>query len=157
VKRLLSLFLFVPFFASAQEPEGMELWRQRDCYQYVLGHFTEKTGVIKDIARRLLPPNVKTIYVLKESYLEGLPDTMNGYAIRYINQDSCSLLHNEPAEQSPPVLYFSSISNQGDFYYFWLIPAHIIKGKLEFEEKGCSFKFELTRDNRFEHRFTDCN
>lgn len=142
MKRLLFLFLLLPFAASAQLKPYFDMWEEADVIKHTLFSITYNKGKVSDSCGSVFPPETKTIYIVKEPYFKRMSDTMNGYNLVYINPDSNTReLYKVQQETKVPILYLSYAFNYLEFYHVWVIPIKMKKKKPEYQKRGYKFHY----------------
>lgn len=155
LKTLLFLLL-LPAVVSAQASRDMEIWRETDCYVHALRYITETKGKVNDTCYKILPDSIREFYIIRTSFLNNLPDTLNGYRIHYINPDSnlSSIVHKG---KNTPVYYLAKWHHHLDYYQFWVMQASIKRKKLQYDRKAYKFHYFYHQEtSKFEFTRTEC-
>lgn len=134
MKQWLFLLAFIPFLATAQEKQTDSLewegWFISDCQTFVLNQITKADkGELSKLTDGRVTENTKTIYIVKKSYLQKVPDTAeNGIIFKYVNVDSNLKVIAEDVKKNDAAIYFiSSFNLDSKLCTIWVMPIDIVK------------------------------
>lgn len=163
MKQLLCALLLLPCMAFAQEDKSeaktdFEGWQISDCQKYAINELTKAGGELRNAAQGRIVEGTKTIYIAKQTWLQNLPDTANGYNIVYINIDSSGkMISNDVKKNNAAVYYISPFEMRSNMCEMWIFPIDMKKkGKQEFSTTAYKMNFFFNYDPpKYEYRGTD--
>ena len=160
MKQLLFALLFIPCAAFAQNgATEFEGWQISDCQKYAINELTKgDKGELRSAAAGRITEGTKTIYIAKQTWLQNLPDTANGYNIVYINIDSNSkMIYNDIKKNNAAVYYISPFEVRSNMCEMWVFPIEVKKkGKQEYATTVYKMNFFFNYDPpKYEYRGTD--
>jgi len=164
MKRLLFALIFLPFAVTAQDPNAgkepaFEGWKISDCQKYALREITKgEKGELKGATAGRVTPTTKTIYIAKQTWLQEVPDTANGFTFRYVDIDSnAKMIAEEVKKGTAAVYYISPFELKTNICEMWIFPIDMKKkGKQEFSTTAYKMNFFFNYDPpKYEYRGTD--
>lgn len=161
MKKLLFVLLMLPFAAFSQvnsDSADFEGWVIPDCQKFAIRQLTRMDkGVLKDAAAGRITANTKTIYIAKQKWLSGIPDTLGGMNIKFIDIDSnLAMLANEVKKNGAAVYYISPFEVKSTMCEMWIFPVDIKKKSKEFSTTAYKMNFFFNYDPpKYQYRGTE--
>lgn len=162
MKSVLFLLLFLPLAVFAQEAKTdsvqFEGWVIADCQKFALSELTKGAkGELKDAAAGRITENTKTIYIARQKWLQNMPDTMNGFNIKYVDIDSnLKMLATEVKKNGAAVYYISPFEIKTNMCEMWIFPIEVKKKSREYNSTVYKMNFFFNYDPpKYQYRGTE--
>ncbi|MCB0699433.1 MAG: hypothetical protein H6551_12645 [Chitinophagales bacterium] len=165
MKQMLLMFLLLPALAMAQDKQekkhkDWDGWMIKDCQNFAISELTAKDGeAYKEIGADYINENTKVIYISRQPYLKDkeILDTLNGYAIKFIDVDSNYKWLAKEIKEGAAVYYMTNLhmdANVSDIYIFPItIKTGMFGAKKEYATKSVRLKFFYNYDPpKFEYK-----
>ena len=125
---------------SVKKWEGMMI---HHCQQFTLEELTSKDGdLYKKLGSKYIHPETKVIYISRQAYLQKVPDTVNGYTLKYIDLDSnVKWLGKEIKNNHAAVFYLSNFELNSTLSRIYVFPIEVKKNKKQYADPAAIMNF----------------
>lgn len=135
MKKMLFVLLLLPLAAFSQDKKDSDVpafegWQIKDCQVFALDQLTQvENGVLAMGTKGRITPKTKTIYISKQKWLQNLPDTMNGYEIKYVDiPANVDEIAKDVKKNDAAVYYLSPFEMKSTICEMWVFPVNVKKG-----------------------------
>lgn len=154
MKQFLYLLAFLPFCCFAQSGS---IGKVQKCYLQALQQLTNKNGDAAFLSEKAKAS--KTICLLKQNYTIGLPDTLNGHKLLYIDPLQTRMLY-KAQKAGYPIFYISTLVFDIQNAHIYTMPVKIaVKDKhkkIIYSQRLCTTYFIINFGGDFVYDRTEC-
>lgn len=147
MKRMLFMVMLLPLAVLGQDKtaeQEWEGWKIADCNEHAIMELMKGAkGDLSGASEGRITENTKTIYIAKQTWLQNMPDSLNGIHIKYVDiPDNLNEIAKDVKNNDAAVYYISPFEMKSTMCELWVFPIDVKKGmgKAKQEYSTTSYK-----------------